>query len=119
MAEEGEIYIVISWYILEELEEILKRPYFEKKFRDMSNKVREISVKLIQIAEGPIKTDGELDVIEEDPSDNKILECAWEGDVDFLVSGDNHLLELSDYEDIKILDAKNFLEIIEEIEKQE
>ncbi len=118
MAKEGEISIVISWYILEELEEVLKRPYFEKKFGDMSDKVREISVKLIQIAEGPIKTDGELDVIEEDPSDNKILECALEGDADFLVSGDNHLLDLCDYEDIKILDAKNFLEIIDKNEKQ-
>jgi len=103
MVEEGEIYIVISWYILEELEEVLKRPYFEKKFGDMSNEVREISVKLVQIAEGPIKTDGELDVIEEDASDNKILECALEGEVDWLVSGDKHLLELSDYENIEIL----------------
>ncbi len=119
MAEEGEISIVISWYILEELEEVLKRPYFEKKFGDMNKKVREISVKLIQISEGPIKTEGDIEVIEEDPSDNKILECALVGDVDFLVSGDNHLLELSDYEGIEILDAKNFLGKIDEIEKQE
>jgi len=39
--------------------------------------------------------------------------------VDWLVSGDNHLLSLSDYEDIEILDSKNFLETIDEIEKQE
>lgn len=73
MAEEDEISIVISWYILEELEEVLKRPYFEKKFGDMSNKVREISVKLIQITEGLIKTDDELDVIEEETQSKKYI----------------------------------------------
>ena len=113
-AENGEISIVISWFILEELEEVLKRPYFENKFGDMDNKVREISVKLIQISEGPITTDSDLDIIEEDVSDNKILECALEAEVDFLISGDDHLLGLSNYGDIKIIDARSFLEKINE-----
>ena len=111
-AERGEISIVLYWFILDELEEVLKRPYFEEKFGNMDNKIKEIYVKLIQISENPITTDGDIDVIKEDPSDNRILECAVKGGVDYLVSGDKHLLELSKYEHIEILDSKKFLEKI-------
>ena len=36
-----------------------------------------------------------LEVINEDPDDNKILACADEGKADYIVTGDNHLLNVN------------------------
>jgi hypothetical protein len=54
-----------------------------------------------------------LNVVQEDPSDNKFLECAIEGKADYLVSGDNHLLKLKEFEKVKIISVTDFLSIIE------
>ena len=48
---------------------------------------------------------------EDEPDDNKILECALCGKADYIVSGDRHLLELEEYKGIKILPTKRMLEI--------
>jgi len=42
-------------------------------------------------------------------ADNRILECALTGKADFIISGDHHLLDLGEYEDIKIVGPKGFL----------
>jgi predicted nucleic acid-binding protein len=59
-----------------------------------------------------IETTSKLAIIEEDPMDNRILECAIYGGVEYIVSGDKHLLNLKEYEGIKIFKAKAFLSII-------
>lgn len=50
-----------------------------------------------------------LAVITRDPSDNKFLECALEGEAEFVVSGDPHLLDLGRYQDIEIISPAAFL----------
>lgn len=56
-----------------------------------------------------VETHNELNVIKEDPSDNRLLEAAMEHDARHIVSGDHHLLKLKDYEGIKILTPAQFL----------
>jgi predicted nucleic acid-binding protein len=41
-----------------------------------------------------------------------VLECAVEGEADYIISGDRHLLSLKEYKGIKILIAKEFVELI-------
>lgn len=55
-----------------------------------------------------------IEVIKEDPSDNKFLECAIEAQADYIISGDKHLKKLVEFEGIKIIDAKKFLDILTE-----
>ncbi len=57
-----------------------------------------------------INVAGSLNIIDLDPADNRVLECAITACVDYIISGDGHLLELSSYEGIPILKAKGFLE---------
>jgi hypothetical protein len=47
-------------------------------------------------------------VIVDDP-DNRILECAMEGQADFIISGDHHLTDLENYQGIKIVGPATFL----------
>ncbi len=53
-----------------------------------------------------------ITVIDDDPDDNKFIECALSSMSGFIVSGDRHLLRLEHYEGIKILRAAEFLSII-------
>lgn len=49
-------------------------------------------------------------VIKEDPTDNIFLECAIEGNADYIISGDRHLLSLKNFQGIPILKVREFLE---------
>jgi|TARA_Y100000310_G_scaffold121846_1_gene120545 hypothetical protein len=53
-----------------------------------------------------------FNIIEEDPDDNKILECAIEGNSDYIISQDKHLLKLKEFKGIKIITPIEFLTII-------
>jgi putative PIN family toxin of toxin-antitoxin system len=52
-----------------------------------------------------------LDLIQDDPDDNRVLECAAEGNADMIVSGDRHLLRLERFGEIPILRVREFLDM--------
>jgi putative PIN family toxin of toxin-antitoxin system len=54
-----------------------------------------------------------LKVIEEDPDDDRVLECAVAAEADYVVSGDRHLLKLGSYEGIPIMTVRQFMDAIE------
>ena len=56
-----------------------------------------------------VEVNENISFIEDDPDDDKILECAISADCDFIVSGDNHLARLKSYKSIKILRPADFL----------
>ena len=49
-----------------------------------------------------------ISIIRTDPEDNRILECAVEAGVEYIVTGDSHLLELGKYENNWILTPAQF-----------
>lgn len=49
-----------------------------------------------------------VNVLKEDPSDNRVLEAAAAAGADAIVSGDEHLLGLKEFESIPIVTARNF-----------
>jgi uncharacterized protein len=53
-----------------------------------------------------------LDVVARDPDDDRILECAVEGRVDLIVSGDRHLTELRTFRGIAIVRPADFLRML-------
>ncbi len=91
--------------ILQELEKILRRDFEEpdEKIHKQINLILEYAT--------VTKTDTKLNVVKDDPDDNKILECAVSCNADYVVTGDNHLLDLREFRGIKIVTAKKFLEI--------
>jgi len=50
-----------------------------------------------------------LAVLADEP-DNRILECALEAKAELIVTGDRHLLELGEYEGVKIITLAEFME---------
>jgi uncharacterized protein len=67
-----------------------------------------------ELAQYAIRTPGALTltVIEDDPADNRYLECAVEGGADFLVTGDQLLLTLGAYQGVTILTPRAFLDTL-------
>jgi predicted nucleic acid-binding protein len=51
-----------------------------------------------------------LDVVKDDPDDNRIVECAVASGSDCIVTGDNHLLRLGEYAGIKMVRVGDFLQ---------
>ncbi len=54
-----------------------------------------------------------IHLVKEDPDDDKIIECAVEGKAGFIITNDNHLLKLKEFEGIKIIKPKDFLLLVQ------
>ena len=107
--ENKEIVLVISKEIIKEFIEVLNYEEIQEKIKNKGLEMRRTVEKIMAISDivDPIK---KIDVIKEDPDDNKILECAFEGSVDYIITKDNHLLKLKEFEGIKIINPAEFLE---------
>ena len=55
-----------------------------------------------------------LDIVKNDPDDNKFIEAAAEGNAQYIVSQDRHLLDLKEYKGIKIMHPEEFLKELRE-----
>ena len=53
-----------------------------------------------------------VDILKEDPADNRILECAVQARSDYLVTGDTGLLRLGSFENIPIVKVADFLKVV-------
>jgi putative PIN family toxin of toxin-antitoxin system len=89
--------IVTSELILKELGLVLRRP----KFKTSEDEVNRIIIALMQTAE-IVNVTTKLKVVEDDPKDNMVIETAYDGGAEMIVTGDSHLLALKDFEGIKI-----------------
>jgi putative PIN family toxin of toxin-antitoxin system len=96
--------LIISPALMDELDEKLRL-----KFEVSDEDVAIIRAKLEGNAEIVIP-DMVLDVIEDDPDDNRVLECAVKGSANFIVTGDRHLLKLGTYGAISIVTVRQFLD---------
>lgn len=92
--------------ILEELREVLERDF--KHSKAYCEEITDFLRKRVQIVEPETK----LEVIKNDPDDNKILECAIASNSGFILTYDNHILDLKRYEGIQILAPGEFLKKI-------
>jgi putative PIN family toxin of toxin-antitoxin system len=107
LAEEGELTLVTTPAIMEELREVLGRPKFRLRIRDLQTTVAELMESLLSVVE--VIPDFAIEpVIKRDPDDDKILACAIAAQADWLVSGDDHLLSLRRYKAIPIVTPSQF-----------
>jgi uncharacterized protein len=109
----SEFVLLVSEAIVSEVTEVLARPFFRDK--------RGITQKDIVRIKAVLGTDAvmvapqsRLKVIENDPDDDRILECALDGEADYLVSGDHHLLALQRYRGIPVVTTRQFLMVLQE-----
>ena len=113
LAERKKIIPLVSKDILQEIVEVLnKESKFQKFLKERKQKIEAVIRKIISISE-IIETSTKLDILEEDPSDNKFLETALDENAQYIISYDKHLLDLKEFRNIPILKPNEFLEIKE------
>lgn len=100
----GKFTLVVSDSIANEYQEVLQRP----KFQIEQSELDDFFSLLLDKAEFviPLET---INLVVDDPSDNKFLEAAIEGKVKLIVSGDSHLLDVKTFRNISIITAKDFI----------
>jgi uncharacterized protein len=99
--------VVSSVEILAELEGVLSREKFsftKSRVDEYVSLIASIST-IVDIGEPPR-------VVEEDPDDDVVLATANYGNVDYIVTGDRHLLRLGEYDKAKIVSVREMLTIL-------
>lgn len=110
-AEKNNIKLIISEDILSEIINVLnKESKFQKYILNLKSSVEDI-VRTILSLSTLIETRTKLDIIKADPKDNIILEAALEGKTEYIISYDNHLLNMIEFRGIKIISPGEFLKI--------
>ena len=109
---ENAFLIIISEQMLDEMRKVFQYPHIKNKYKLKDEDINAVITTIEKDA--IVLTDVlELNVIKEDPDDNKVLACALEVRADYIISGDKHLLTLKKYENIPIVKVKEYLNILE------
>ena len=109
LIDKNELNNIISKEIIKEYYEVINSNEIIGKIEDKKLKMLKIVHRVINnsdILEPSVK----IDIIKDDPDDNKILECAVAGNADCIVSNDRHLLKLKNFRGIPILTPDDFTE---------
>jgi putative PIN family toxin of toxin-antitoxin system len=105
LGRDGKILIFTSTDIENEIAEKLKT-----KFKLADEEVNQILLDFSTFTL-PVTHSRQIFVVQDDPDDNKFIWCAIECRADYIVSGDTHLLNLKEFEGIKIFRVSEFLKI--------
>jgi uncharacterized protein len=100
---EAQDQLVVSKPILDELLGILAR-----KFSRDAEELAHVAVFLSDLALF-VKPRRRLHVVKDEP-DNRILECALAGRAEAIVTGDHALLKLREYDGVRIISLRDYLE---------
>jgi putative PIN family toxin of toxin-antitoxin system len=104
--QEGRCRLLVSSEIFEEYLQVLTYP----KFRLSSEDIKRILERELRPYAELVKVTTQVEVVRADPSDDKFLACAVDGRADVIVSGDQHLLALRQFQGIPILTAHQLLD---------
>jgi len=110
LIDTNKIKCVLSEEILKEYNKVINS---EEIIDKVENK-KLITLKIIEkVISNSIIIEPKIKInISEDPDDNKVLECAIEGSVDYIITNDAHLLKIKEYKGIKIINSAKFIKIL-------
>lgn len=99
------IQIVLTQQILEEYQRVAESLAEKFPTVDILPIIELLSINCLFINADDLKTS-----ICDDPDDEKFIECAIAGNINTIVSGDKHLLNISGYQGITVLKPKEFID---------
>ena len=109
--EQGKAKLYITGKILKEIEEVIKRPKFDRVMMTAGLTPDQIIQKIVSLSHLVIAPKLNIKVCR-DEKDNKFLECAESAKVDYIVSGDGDLLVLKEYGEIPIVRTWKILQLL-------
>ena len=110
--ERNQFDVLVPASMIDEIGRVLRYPRIVKRHRQDERSIQRF-LELLSSQAVMVDPTVVLDVIQEDQSDNRYLECAIEGKAQYIISGDKHLLELGEYKGIVILPPAAFITLLE------
>lgn len=105
MGLQGRENLTVSSAILDEMGKVLARDF------DASPEEVAEARAIVSDRARTVTPAVQLDVIKEDPPDNRILECAVSGGADYIITRDRDFLRRGNYAGIRMIDDADFLEL--------
>lgn len=105
--------LITSPTILEELEDVISREEIIKLHQKTPKQRKEILKEIVEtsyIVPGLVS----VEVVKEDPDDDKFIAAAIEGRADYVVSGDKPLLNIKQYHGIQVISPADFVNLLRE-----
>lgn len=108
--EDHKFELLVSLDIIEEYEEVLLRMHKKLKMQDetyVDRTIKSLTEDCVLIQPRHRKK------YSRDPDDDKFIHCAQSGKAIYIVSGDSDLLDLDKIDDIEMITAREFLNLIQ------
>jgi len=102
----GEVALLVSMEILSEFKKVIAREKFK-----LSRSQQAVFIEFMSSLAAVVDVRSKFKVAR-DPKDNIVLNCAYDGRADYIVSGDRDLLALREFKGIKIVSVDEILAIL-------
>jgi len=105
---DGDVELLASPAILDEVARVLHDPRLQRR-HGLDDHQIDLFAERVRSAALLMPGKVEVKVVPEDPTDDRYLACALEGGADYVVTGDEHLLQLSPWRGIVIVAPAAFV----------
>jgi putative PIN family toxin of toxin-antitoxin system len=112
VAHGTDVRAVVSPAILDEYRRSLGYPKVRRCLRVPAAEVG-VWVDAFALIADVVPGERSVSAVAADPDDDKYLAAALEGRAPFVVSGDRHLLDLGEYEGVRVLTPREFLALLD------
>ena len=106
--EADEFEVVTAPPLLAELNRALEYQRVKKHLKQPRKTIDSV-IKRMETVATVVAPPPSLEIVADDPADNRVLACAIAGKAAYIVTGDAHLLRLKDYQGVIILRPAGFL----------
>jgi len=110
LARANQVVVLTSDELVDELEDVLSRAKFAKRFTALNLTPSQVLEDYRQLAELVQPVSIPPDAVR-DPDDLIVLACAVGGQADYIVSGDGDLLDLEQFQKIPVITVAKCLEL--------
>ncbi|MFO7538422.1 MAG: putative toxin-antitoxin system toxin component, PIN family [Chloroflexota bacterium] len=108
----GEFDLLVSRPIVDEILKVTGYERIQNKYAKVGENRLEF-VALIEENGTWAEPSETIDIVSADESDNRYIECAVTGNAHYIVSGDQHLLDIGDYQGITIVTPAMFITLLD------
>jgi len=108
----GEFDVLLSQPIVDEILRVTGYERLQNKYK----KIRENRLEFVELISEQgvwIEPTDSLNVVSADKSDNRYIECAVAGGATYVVSGDEHLLDIGNHQGISIISPATFVTLLD------
>ncbi len=110
LIDEGSLTCILSPQILAEYEKAIHSEDIIDKVYAKRLILQRIVDRVMERAT-IVRPKKKLNIVTEDPDDNKILECAKEAKANYIITQDKHLLKIKTFEGMRIITPFKFLQM--------